>query len=93
MTLNYDFGLLFPTCLRELRIDGEGTLLDSNIHDVALESLEYSPKFHFLTEYVLEGLPKTLRRIQGNFEPASLKQSLHKTFPLIEAPKNLFIDH
>ena len=75
----------FPTALKRLCLK-EGQLDQSNIADVVLESFK-SGFGHQITREVLETLPKTLKRIEGTFEPQSLKESLSEMFPLLESLK------
>ena len=81
LSLEASVKVTFPTGLKELTIDGGG-LGESNIGDVALESLNARCAYP-LTRGDLEKLPKTLKRIYGNFEPESLEEHLGEIFPLL----------
>ena len=71
----------FPTQLKKLYLV-DGRLDNSNIGDVALETFK-SELGRLITRDELERLPKTLKKIEGRFEPASLKDHLREMFPLL----------
>ena len=80
ISLYQDVTVTFPTRLKRLYI-GYGQLGKSNIGDVALEVLS-GWKFQ-ITLDILEKLPKTLRNIDGSFDPPSLEQCICEMFPLL----------
>ena len=82
VSLESDIRLTFPTGLKRLCVD-HGSLGDSNISDVALESFESGWNSR-LTWNDLEKLPRTLKAINSNFESASLKHRLPEMFPLLQ---------
>ena len=78
-----DISVTFPTQLKELRVEGNGVLVDSNIAQVGLESIEYFPSVHRLMLHMLEDFPTTLRKVDGKFDPDSLRNTLPELFPLL----------
>ena len=76
-----DVRATFPTGLKELYVTS-GTLDNTNTGDVSLVTFE-SWCHRKITSDDLERLPKTLKKIEGRFEPASLKDHLREMFPLL----------
>ena len=71
----------FPTQFKKLYLV-DGRLDNSNIGDVALETFK-SCCSRRITQGELERLPKTVRKIRGEFHPDSLRDHLGALFPLM----------
>ena len=82
VTLKRNIQVTFPTGLKKLYIF-KGELGNTNIADVALESFS-SAMGRRTTRADLERLPKTVKKIYGDFEPASLENRLGEMFPLLD---------
>ena len=87
ISLHSKIRVTFPTGLKKLYVSS-GQPFQSNISDVALESYELKGWPRQITQEDLEKLPKTLKHIDGFFEPESLKEHLHEMFPLYETHKD-----
>ena len=72
----------FPTQLKKLYLV-DGRLDNSNIGDVALETFK-SELGRLITRAELERLPKTIRKVRGEFDPESLRDHLGALFPLMQ---------
>lgn len=82
LSLEPNTHVTLPTGLKTLDLK-EGELANTNIGAVALESFE--PGWgHQLTHDELSTLPKTLKRLSGEFNPATLEGRLGEYFPLLE---------
>ena len=73
----------FPTQLKNLCIF-DGGLDNSNIGDIALETFKAGCSRLF-TQDELERLPKTIRKVHGEFDPDSRKNILGELFPLMQS--------
>ena len=82
VSMEPDVRVTFPTGLKELSIN-KGELTNTNVGNVALESFK-SRWPSRITRAELERLPKTLKKVDGQFEPESLKNRLPEFFPLLE---------
>ena len=80
VTLEVPVSLTFPTQLKHLTKYGSGDFGETNISEVALDMFWCRGQSVITAEF-LEKLPKTLRIIQGTFEPATLKERLPEMFP------------
>ena len=78
LTMASGVHVTFPTQLKKLYLV-DGRLDNSNIGDVALETFK-SGCSRRITREDLERLPKTIRKIRGEFDPDSLRDHLGEFF-------------
>ena len=78
----------FPTQLKGLCVEGN-MVAASNIHSVELEWFRCSVASFRLTPEFLATLPRTLRLVEGWFDPPALEDRLTDFFPLYGSPFSL----